>query len=65
MPHDIPAEDREVKRLRKAQAKAVMPLIGHLLDVVEQMPNDVKGYEELEELLAAVQAIDDAMENAE
>lgn len=55
----------ELTRLRKAQAKAVMPLIGPLLDAFEQLPNDVSGMDELADLCAAIEAINSAMEDAE
>lgn len=55
----------ELSRLRKAQAKAVMPLIGQLLDAFEQLPNDVASIEELQDLSEAIEAINNAMENAE
>ena len=57
--------NQEVKRLRRAQAKAVMPLIGPLLDAFEQIPNDVLGMDEMEDLCVAIEAINYAMENAE
>ena len=55
----------EIERLRKAQARAVMPLIGPLLDAWEGLPNDFKGSEELEELNNHLGAIATAMEDAE
>jgi len=55
----------EIERLRKAQAKAVMPLIGPLLDAWEGLPNDFKGAEEFEELNEQLEAINAAMEDAE
>jgi hypothetical protein len=55
----------ELTRLRKAQAQAVMPLIGPLLDAFEQIPNDVLGMEELAELCVAIEAINSAMEDSE
>lgn len=57
----------EIKRLRRAQAKLVMPLIGPLLDAYEQLPNDlVSSIEDQAQGLAeAISAIQDAMENAE
>ena len=57
--------NKELKRLRAAQAKAVMPLIGPLLDAWEQLPNDVLDMEEFAELLATIEAVNEAMENAE
>lgn len=56
---------KEIVRLRKAQAREVMPLIGPLLDAFEQIPNDVLGMEELAELCVAIEAINSAMEDAE
>ena len=41
--------DRELESLRQLQAKAVMPLIGPLLDAWEGIPNDVIGAPELKE----------------
>lgn len=55
----------EVKRLRAAQAKLVMPLIGPLLDAWEQVPNDVACTDELEQLSQLLEDINNAMENAE
>lgn len=57
--------DKELKRLRAAQAKAVMPLMGQLLDAWEQIPNDVATMDELSELSQLLEDIDNAMENAE
>lgn len=58
------APTSELKRLRAAQAKAVMPLIGQLLDAWEAVPNDLKG--EIEEgaadLAEALDSINEAME---
>lgn len=59
------SEEREVVRLRKAQAKAVMPLIGPLLDAWYQVPNDVACMDELEHLSQLLEDINNAMENAE
>ena len=53
----------EISKLRKAQAREVMPLIGPLLDSWNGLPNDMK--DELEELGSHIQAIEYAMENAE
>lgn len=65
----LPADpsDNERKQLRKAQMRAVMPLIGPLLDAWEAVPNDLKGEieEGATELAEALDSIDDAMENAE
>jgi hypothetical protein len=55
----------EITRLRKAQAKAVMPMIGPLLDAWEGLPNDFKDSEELEALNEHLSAINSAMEDAE
>lgn len=52
--------ERQIIRLK--QAKAVMPLIGCLLDAWDDLPNDVKSDPELEKLSKHVQKIDDAME---
>lgn len=59
------AAQKELQRLRRAQAKAVMPLIGPMLDAFEAIPNDVLGVEELEDLCVAIEAINSAMEDAE
>ena len=42
--------DREVESLRQEQSRAVMPLIGPLLDAWEGVPNDVKSQMEEEAL---------------
>jgi hypothetical protein len=55
----------EIGRLRAAQAKAVMPLIGPMIDAFEGLPNDVACMDELEELSVAIEAINSAMEDAE
>lgn len=54
--------ERRLRRLRNLQANRVMPLIGPLLDAFEQVPNDVLGMDELNELCVAVEAINSAME---
>jgi len=38
----------EIERLRRAQSRAVMPLIGPLLDAWEGLSNDAKGVLQLE-----------------
>lgn len=53
---------KELQRLRRVQAKYVMPLIGPLLDAWEQVPSDIACSDELEELSVAIEAINDAME---
>ena len=54
----------EQKRLRQAQARAVMPLIGQLLDAWEAVPNDLKGMieEDATDLAEALDSINEAME---
>lgn len=52
--------DRELEGLRNEQAKAVMPLIGPLLDAWEGVPNDMKC--ELEDLTEAIAAIERGMD---
>ena len=54
----------EQKRLRAAQARAVMPLIGPLLDAWEAVPNDLKGMieEDAADLAEALDSINEAME---
>jgi len=62
--------NREVEKeradLRKAQAKAVMPMIGPMLDAWEGVPNDVRGYmkEQCPELGCWLDDISAAMEFA-
>lgn len=51
---------KELEELRAEQGKRVMPLIGPLLDALEGLPNDTRGYLEDEapslfDCLAAVQ----------
>ena len=48
----------ERTRLREAQAKAVMPLIGPLLDAYEALPNDIRCLPELDDLMEALAFID-------
>lgn len=55
--------EREVARLRRAQEKAVMPLIGPLLDAFEGLSFDARSNEELSELFACIEKIQDAMES--
>lgn len=54
----------ERNRLRAAQAKAVMPLIGGLLDAWDALTNDLRSDPELEHLKAQIERIDEAMETA-
>lgn len=58
-----PAKGSEVETLRAAQAEAVMPMIGPLLDAWDGVPNDMKT--ELPELRRWTLRIGAAMENAE
>lgn len=55
---------KELEQLRRKQLRAVMPLIGPLLDAWDSVPNDLKG--EIEEgatdLAEALDSIRDAME---
>jgi hypothetical protein len=53
-----------LKKLRAEQAKAVMPLIGNLLDQFESIPNDLLSSleEEAEGLVEALREIQSAME---
>lgn len=46
--------DRELESLRQEQAKAVMPLIGPMLDAWEALPNDVLRMDELSDLAEAI-----------
>lgn len=67
-PSALSAQERsmdERTKLRKAQARDVMPLIGPLLDAYEALPNDVRGMEELDGLRVQLGAINTAMEEAE
>lgn len=61
------SEDKEVKRLRRAQAREVMPLIGGLLDAWDGMALDLREQiaEEKPAFADAIEAINEAMENAE
>lgn len=52
----------EITRLRKVQAKYVMPLIGPLLDAWEQLPNDIACMEGLEDLAQIIEDINSGME---
>ena len=52
-------EDR-TKELRR-QNKVVMPLIGTLLDVWDEIPNDVKYDDELKRLAEIIDEISDGM----
>lgn len=60
------SSETELKRLRKAQAREVMPVIGPLLDAWEAVPNDFRFEMESQasELVGYLEAISDAMENA-
>lgn len=51
----------EIQRLRKEQAKAVMPLIGPLLDEWEGLPNDIRGLRELYAFSKHIEALYRAM----
>ncbi|ANN66438.1 hypothetical protein [Bordetella bronchialis] len=63
-PENQAAQTSEVDALRAAQADAVMPLIGPLLDAWEGLPNDLAGEDDLSELKRHVAAINHAMLNA-
>ena len=54
--------EEEEEKIREEQTALVMPMIGGLLDAWDALPNDVKGYEELERLACQIRRIDDAME---
>lgn len=64
VPSEIKKPEDERARLREAQAKAVMPLIGNLLDQWESVPNDLKDHiREIQEgFEQAIDDIQDAME---
>jgi len=53
---------KEVSSERRRQTKAVMPLIGPLLDCWDELPNDVKSEPELEGLAEWINKINDGME---
>jgi len=53
-------DEREI--LRNEQIQNVMPLIGKLLDIWDDLPNDVKSDPELNYLSRCMQKIDMAME---
>ncbi len=55
---------KEVERLRKLQAKAVMPKIGPLLDAFDGVPNDFISEmdEHASDLLECLREIQSAME---
>ena len=54
----------EIERLRKAQADAVMDLIGPMLDAWEGLPTDVRCSDEMEKLNECISHISNAMLNA-
>lgn len=54
--------ERERQRLREAQAREVMPIIGPLLDAWRGLPNDVADMEELEEFSGFIDALEQAMD---
>jgi hypothetical protein len=56
---------RKLKRLRKAQSDAVMPLIGPLLDAYEMLSFAALETEELAELFEQLDTIQSAMEDLE
>jgi hypothetical protein len=58
------ASNAEQEELRAAQAVAVMPMIGPLLDAWEGLPNDISGDEELLTLKRQMSAISRAMDTA-
>lgn len=62
---DMATRPSEVEKLRAAQARDVMPLIGSLLDSFEQLATDLKTDPELEQLVGHLQAIEDVMLTAE
>jgi hypothetical protein len=58
-------KDNSLARLRRSQARLVMPLIGPLLDAFEAIPNDIVTMDELEDLCQIVVDIQKAMEGSE
>lgn len=56
------AVNNERTHLIRIQTKAVMPLIGGLLDAWADLPNDVKSDPELDSLKKHIDHIDNAME---
>lgn len=57
--------DMKIERLRAAQAKRVMPLIGALLDTWEAIPADLRDDSEFADLADTLEEINEAMESAE
>lgn len=55
----------ERERERRRQNKAVMPLIGPLLDAWDDLPNDVKGDDDLKRLSEVIDKISDGMGEGE
>ena len=53
---------KERDKIRKEQSNRVMPMIGKLLDVWDDLPNDVKSDPELNHLAKQINKIDFAME---
>jgi hypothetical protein len=50
-----------VKKARAIQARKVMPMIGPLLDAWDQLPNDVRGDSDLEQLAKHLEQINEGM----
>ena len=64
---ELPTQDensvsQERENIRREQSRLVMPLIGDLLDRWDELPNDVKGYEEWDRVAKVIVKIDCAME---
>jgi len=64
---ELPTQDensisQEWENIRREQSRLVMPLIGDLLDSWDELPNDVKGYEEWDRVAKVIVKIDCAME---
>jgi hypothetical protein len=55
----------ERDRLRAAQSKAVMPIIGSLLDAWDGLSNDLKSDPELEHFAQLMTKVHAAMEDSE
>ena len=54
--------NKEREKIRKQQSNGVMPLIGRLLDVWDDLPNDCKADEEFKGIANVIQEISEIME---
>jgi hypothetical protein len=55
--------DQEREKILKEMSKKVMPLVGELLDIFDNVPNDIKSDEELEELFDIIDQISEIMDD--